>query len=72
MRLYIKLFFLVLMTVSIQKFALTEEPSELWFGLRCEYAYVTNNAAMIESLVGEAQNYDFYPPPPPIIVNATG
>jgi hypothetical protein len=55
MRLYIKLFAFILLSVGVQRFLLTDEPSsQLWFGLRCEAAYWINDKPWIERLVNEA------------------
>ena len=55
MRLYIKLFAFILLTVGVQRFYFSDQPStEFWFGLRCEAAYWTNDKPWLERLVIEA------------------
>ena len=72
MRLYIKLFAFILLTVGVQRTVFTEAPSsEFWFGLRCEAAYWMNDMPWIERLVTEASDIK-YQAEYPMIVNAAG
>jgi hypothetical protein len=70
MRLYSKLFALVLAAAALQRFVLSSEsPSEVWFGMRCSYAYVVNDEEMIDRLVVEAREIQFWKEYP-VTVNA--
>ena len=60
MRLYIKLLDFVLATTAVQRCFLTDgQSSELWFGLRCEYAYILGDKPMLERLINEAHDVRF-------------
>ena len=51
MRLYIKLIALLLATATLQRSLLSNDtPSEIWFGLRCSFAYTIHDKQMIDKL----------------------
>jgi hypothetical protein len=65
MRLYFKLFAMILLAICVQRFCLDESdgpPSQIWFGIRCSYAYLLEDNAMIQRLVAEAHDVDYAPP----------
>jgi hypothetical protein len=65
MRLYIKLFAMILLAICVQRFCLTESdapPSQLWFSIRCSYAQLMEDNAMIQRLVNEAHAVDYASP----------
>ncbi len=70
MRLYIKLFAIILAAAGVQQLIdAGDSPSEVWFGLRCSFAYVIHDESMIASLVEEARGVNLQPP---IRVSAAG
>ena len=60
MRLYIKLFGLILLTAVVQKYGFAGDSfGQVWFGLRCSLAYAIDDKPMIERLVTEAHDYRY-------------
>ena len=61
MRLYIKLIALLLATATLQQSLLSQDPpSEIWFGLRCSFAYAINDQPMIYRLADEARDIYYH------------
>ena len=55
MRLYLKFFALLLLAASLQHYVLgTQSFREIWFGVRCDIAYIRHDEAAIDRLVAEA------------------
>jgi hypothetical protein len=61
-RLYIKLFLLAFAAIIIQREVLADgKGSELWFGIRCQIAYATDDQQLLDRLIEEAHDHDFGP-----------
>jgi len=70
LRLYLKLFSLIILTVIVQRCLLdSREPSLAWFEIRCHYAYTVNDSSLIRRLIAE-ENHRIYHADEPLYVRA--
>ena len=59
MRLYVKLLAIILLAAAVQRYVLAgSELSDLWFGMRCSFAYTTHDDRLLKRLVLEARQHE--------------